>query len=81
MDAEAQRAIEIVTEASEAAFLGHKQCRKDYIDKLLIVKEEIKGELQNLLNETIIEVKELKVGAVLNESGLPTEEHAKALKN
>ena len=79
-DAAAQRGIEILTEASEKAFTEYKQCRKDYIDKLLTKKEELQGSLQNILNETIIRIKELKVGEVLNESGLPTEEHATILK-
>ena len=79
-DAAAQRGIEILTEASEKAFTEYKQCRKDYIDKLLVKKEELQGDLQNILNETIIRIKELKVGEVLNESGLPTEEHATILR-
>jgi hypothetical protein len=79
-DAAAQRGIEILTEASEKAFTELKQCRKDYVEALLLRKEEIQGELQNTLNETIHRIKELKVGEVLNESGLPTEEHATILK-
>jgi hypothetical protein len=46
----------------------------------LTKKEELKGSLQNRLNETIHRIKELKVGGVLNEAGMPTEEHKRALE-
>jgi hypothetical protein len=75
-----QRGVEIIKEASEKAYTDLKQCRKDYIEAILLRKEEIQGDLQNIVNETIHRIKELKVGEVLNESGLPTEEHATILK-
>ena len=79
MDGEKQRANEILEETSEKAFTELKQCRKDYIDKLLVKKEELKGSLQNILNETIQRIKEMKVGGVLNAAGMPTEEHKRSL--
>jgi hypothetical protein len=78
-DGEKQRANDILEETSEKAFTELKQCRKDYIERLLTKKEELKGTLQNTLNETIQRIKELKVGGVLNEAGMPTEEHKRAL--
>ena len=41
----------------------------------------MKGSLQNILNETIQRIKELKVGGVLNAAGMPTEEHKRNLDN
>jgi hypothetical protein len=47
----------------------------------LTKKEELKGSLQNILNETIQRIKEMKVGGVLNAAGMPTEEHKRNLDN
>lgn len=80
VDAAAQRSIEIMTEASEKAYTEAKQCRKNYIDKLLNRKEEMAGDMQNILNETIQRIKELKVGEKLNEAGMPTGEHSTILE-
>jgi len=50
-----------------------KKCRTDFIDKWLQEKELVKGQMEDLLNETVHQMKELKVEAVLGESGIPTE--------
>ena len=42
-------------------------------------KEEIKGKLQTLTNETVKKIKEMKVEEVFNEAGLPTEQHKATL--
>ena len=65
----------VIDTARDAAFAGAKECRVNYVDQLLYQKEIIKGELEDLLNETIQEIKNLKVEGILNESGMPTEEH------
>ena len=51
-----------------------RECRLTYINAILQKKEELKGQLQNMVNETITDIKELKVDTVLNEAGLPSEE-------
>lgn len=38
------------------------------------------GDMQNILNETIQRIKELKVGEKLNEAGMPTGDHATILE-
>lgn len=51
-----------------------RECRLTYINAILKKKEELKGQLQNIVNETITDIKELKVDNVLNEAGLPSDE-------
>jgi len=65
-----------LVEANEAA----KQCRIAYIDDLLLTKEILKGQMEDLLHETIHKIKNLKIEGILNESGMPTDQHADALQ-
>ena len=65
--------------ARDAAFVSAKECRVNYVDALLYQKEIVKGKLEDLLNETIHQIKDLKVEGILNESGMPTEEHKSAI--
>jgi hypothetical protein len=58
-----------------------RECREDYINELLEFKESLKDKLQGLLNQTIWDIKEMKVEGVLNEAGMPTEEHKTTLDN
>jgi hypothetical protein len=69
----------IIDAARDEAVVKAKDCRVTYVDNLLYQKEIIKGKLEDLLNETIQEIKELKVEGILNESGMPTEEHKSKL--
>ena len=57
-----------------------RDCRMTYIENALQKKEELKGQLEVLLNETIQRIKELKAGQELNEAGLPTDDHANVLE-
>ena len=52
-----------------------KTCRADFLDAAKDRKEAVKGKLQVLTNETITRIKELKVEEILNESGMPTDNH------
>ena len=54
---------------------------KVILDKLLTKKEELKGSLENILNETMKRIKELKVGGVHDAVGMPTEAHKRNLDN
>jgi len=74
-DAAKETAAEKLSVAYDKACDDLKKCRKDYIDSLLTRKEEIKGELEVLLNAAIQNIKELKVEGALGEAGLPTKEH------
>jgi hypothetical protein len=56
-----------------------RECREDYISELLEFKEALKDKLQGLLNQTIWDIKEMKVEGLLNEAGIPTEEHKTTL--
>ena len=56
-----------------------RECREDYINELLEFKEALKDKLQGILNQTIWDIKEMKVEGVLNEAGIPTEEHKTTL--
>ena len=58
-----------------------RECREDYISELLEFKEALKEKLQELLNQTIWDIKEMKVEGLLNEAGIPTEEHKTTLDN
>ena len=69
----------VIDEARDEAIVKAKDCRVTYVDNLLYQKEIIKGKLEDLLNETIQQIKELKVEGILNESGMPTEEHKSKL--
>jgi hypothetical protein len=72
---EKKRGSEILDAAKANAFDNLKECRKDYVEALLEKKEELKEKLQDQLSKTINNIKELKVEGLLNEAGLPTEEH------
>ena len=67
-------------DAAATAMTTLRDCRMTYVESVLQKKEELKGQLQNLLNETIIRIKELKAGQELNEAGLPTDDHANVLE-
>jgi len=54
-------------------------CRTTLVESVLYFKESVKGKLETQLNETIHNIKELKVEGILQESGMPTEEHKTAL--
>ena len=71
-DAAKQLAKETLAEAKLQAFADLKKCRTDYVDQLLTRKEELKGALEQLLNESIHDIKNMKVEQILNENGLPT---------
>jgi uncharacterized lipoprotein YehR (DUF1307 family) len=71
-DAAKQLATETLAEAKLQAFADLKKCRTDYVDQLLTRKEELKGDLEQLLNESIHDIKNMKVEQILNENGLPT---------
>lgn len=79
MEARLEEYKGIIDTARDAAFAGAKECRVNYVDQLLYQKEIIKGKLEDLLNETIQQIKELKVEGILNESGMPTDEHKSQL--
>ena len=57
-----------------------RNCRMTYVEGVLQKKEELKGQLQVLLNETIQRIKELKAHQELNEAGLPTDDHTNVLE-
>jgi hypothetical protein len=63
----------------DEAISDMRECREDYINELLEFKEALKDKLQGLLNQTIWDIKEMKVEGVLNEAGIPTEEHKTTL--
>jgi len=63
----------------DEALADMRECREDYINELLEFKEALKDKLQGLLNQTIWDIKEMKVEGVLNEAGIPTEEHKTTL--
>jgi hypothetical protein len=65
----------------DSAIADMRECREDYINELLEFKEALKDKLQGLLNQTIWDIKEMKVEGVLNEAGIPTEEHKTTLDN
>ena len=65
----------IISNAMEVAVAGAKECRVEFVDELLKHKEQVKGKLEELLNHTIQAIKEMKVEGILNEAGVPTEEH------
>lgn len=60
-DAAKQLATETLAEAKLQAFADLKKCRTDYVDQLLTRKEELKGDLEQLLNEAIHDIKNMKV--------------------
>jgi len=51
-------------------------CRTNFVDDILKRKEIVKGDLEELLNEAIHQIKELKVNGIFFESGIPSEKHA-----
>ena len=69
------KATTTMNEAIKTVESDFKQCRADFLDKAKAKKEEVKGKLQVVTNETIQRIKELKVEEILNESGMPTENH------
>lgn len=79
-DAAKQLAITTLAEAKLQAFADLKKCRTDYVDQLLARKEELKGDLEQLLNEAIHDIKNMKVEQILNENGLPSNQHSSALE-
>ena len=68
-----------IDQAAVEAAAAAKKCRVDFVNELLTEKETIKGRLEDLLNETIQKIKELKVEGILQESGMPAEEHKEVL--
>ena len=62
----------VLEDGAAVAMATMRSCRLDYVEAVLNKKEELKGELQNMLNQTIQALKELKAGKELNEAGLPT---------
>ena len=62
----------VLEDGAATAMATMRDCRLTYVEAVLTKKEELKGELQNMLNETIQALKELKAGQELNEAGLPT---------
>jgi hypothetical protein len=67
---------EELNDAKDSAIEDMAQCREDYITDLLTLKEGLKTGLKELINQTIWDIKELKVEGLLNEAGMPTEEHS-----
>ena len=57
-----------------------KLCRTDFIDTLLKDKEIVKGDIEELLNEAIHKIKELKVNGIFQEAGMPAEKHASVIE-
>jgi hypothetical protein len=51
-------------------------CRTNFVDDILKRKEVVKGDLEELLNEAIHKIKELKVNGIFYDSGIPSEKHA-----
>jgi len=75
VEAQKETSATIVSNAMEVAVADAKACRVEFVDELLKHKEQVKGKLEELLNSTIHRIKELKVEGILNEAGVPTEEH------
>jgi hypothetical protein len=82
---ETDLAKEVAAEKLSVAFdkssTDLKKCRTDYIDALLVRKEEIKGELESVLNQTIHNIKALKVDVALGEAGMPTKDHKSTIES
>lgn len=57
-----------------------RECRLTYVNAILTKKEQLKGQLQNMVNETITNIKELKVDQELNDAGLPSNEPGSAIE-
>ena len=58
-------------DAAATAMTTMRECRLTYVNAILTKKEQLKGQLQNMVNETITNIKELKVDQELNDAGLP----------
>ena len=69
-----------LNEAKDEAIADMAECREDYVNDLLELKEALKKDLRDLLNQVIWDIKELKVEGLLNEAGMPTEEHSAQIK-
>jgi len=65
----------VLDEAYALGVANAKKCRTDFVEDQLVKKEIVKGKLEELLNESIQKIKELKVESVFAESGLPQGEH------
>ena len=74
-------AAEKLSVAYDKSVTDLKKCRTDYIDALLVRKEEIKGELESVLNQTIHNIKALKVDVALGEAGMPTKDHKSTIES
>lgn len=75
MAAQKTESKRVIDEAFAAAVAGAKKCRTDFVEAQLVKKEIVKGELEDLLNTAIQEIKELKVEGIFSESGLPQDQH------
>ena len=72
LDDEMNAGRKALEDAAAASMTGMRECRLSYVEAVLKKKEELKGQLQNMVNETITNLKELKVDQALAGAGLPS---------
>ena len=69
----------VIDQAFADGVAAAKKCRTDFVESTLTKKEIIKGQLEDLLNDAIQQIKELKVEGIFADSGIPTDEHKTAI--
>lgn len=77
--AQKEESKRILDEGFAAGLVAAKKCRTDFVDAQLVKKEIVKGNLEELLNIAIQEIKELKVEGIFADSGIPTDQHKSAI--
>lgn len=65
------RSKDALDAALATATANAKQCRVDFVEATLTKKEIVKGDLEELLNAAIQDIKQLKVAEIFTESGIP----------
>ena len=80
LHAQKEASVKVLDDGLAAAFAAAKKCRVDFVEDQLVKKEIVKGELEELLNKTIQQIKELKVEGIFAESGMPHEQHITAIE-
>ena len=77
--AQKEESKRILDEGFAAGLVAAKKCRTDFVDAQLVKKEIVKGNLEELLNIAIQQIKELKVEGIFADSGIPTDQHKSAI--
>lgn len=78
---EKEKSKDALDAALSTATAQAKQCRVDFVEATLTAKEQVKGDLEELLNHAIQAIKELKVAEIFTESGIPGGDHTTVVED